>query len=75
MVTPDLRGRRGPGVDVALCVAFAWVALSRAVHHCGYELAQAAAELRRLHHEVTDLLNQLDNAGYPAAAGRPDAMR
>jgi hypothetical protein len=62
-------------VDVALRLAFAWVALSRAVHHHGYELAPTAAELRRLHHEVTDLLTHLDNAWHPAAAGRADAMR
>jgi hypothetical protein len=54
-----LRGRRGPGPDVALRVSFAWAALSRATHHHCYELAPTAAELRRLHREVSYLLTRL----------------
>ena len=54
-----LRSRRGPGVDVAHRISFAWAALSRAAHHHCYDLPPTAAELRRLHHEVSQLLTQL----------------
>lgn len=56
-----LRGRRGPGLPVAIRVSFAWATLSRATHHDCYETAPTAAELRRLHTEVTDLLTQLQS--------------
>ncbi|SCF16384.1 hypothetical protein GA0074695_3908 [Micromonospora viridifaciens] len=55
-----LRGRLGPGTTVARRVAFAWAALSAAAHHHCYELAPTAAELRRLHTEVSVLLTALD---------------
>ncbi|PWU48050.1 hypothetical protein DLJ46_12935 [Micromonospora globispora] len=55
-----LRGRLGPGVGVARRVAFTWATLSAAAHHHCYELAPTAAELRRLHTEVSVLLTQLD---------------
>ncbi|MET8370756.1 hypothetical protein ABZU42_13645 [Micromonospora profundi] len=61
-----LRGRLGPGVDTARRVAFAWATLSAATHHHCYELAPTAAELRRLHTEVSTLLAQLQ----PNANGR-----
>ncbi|MFG1759776.1 hypothetical protein [Micromonospora echinofusca] len=56
-----LRGRLGPGVVVARRVAFAWATLSAAAHHHCYELAPTAAELRRLHTEVSTLLARLDD--------------
>lgn len=55
-----LRDRRGPGPQVAGRIAYAWAALSEATHHHCYELAPTAAELRRLHREVSDLLTHLD---------------
>ncbi|NBE79605.1 hypothetical protein [Micromonospora rubida] len=55
-----LGGRLGPGRPVARRVAYAWAALSAATHHHCYELAPTAAELRRLHTEVTALLARLD---------------
>ncbi|MCG5457760.1 hypothetical protein PSH03_002876 [Micromonospora sp. PSH03] len=55
-----LRGRLGPGRETARRVAFAWVTLSAATHHHCYELAPGAAELRRLHTEVSTLLAQLE---------------
>jgi hypothetical protein len=54
-----LRSRSGPGADVARRVSFAWATLSRATHHHCYEMAPTAAELRRLHTEVTALLERL----------------
>jgi hypothetical protein len=60
-----LRGRLGPGVDVARCVGFAWATLSAAAHHHCYELAPTAAELRRLHTEVSVLLARLDGETKP----------
>jgi hypothetical protein len=62
-----LRGRSGPGLAVASRVSFAWATLSRATHHHCYEAAPTAAELRRLHAEVTDLLDALHPAAGPAA--------
>ncbi|MET7747848.1 hypothetical protein [Micromonospora sp. NPDC005367] len=58
-----LRGRLGPGADTARRVAFAWATLSAAAHHHCYELAPTAAELRRLHAEVTALLTRLQAGG------------
>ncbi|WP_088948742.1 hypothetical protein [Micromonospora zamorensis] len=55
-----LRGRLGPGAETARRVAFAWATLSAATHHHCYELAPTAAELRRLHTEVSTLLEQLE---------------
>ncbi|MFG2054268.1 hypothetical protein ACGFI9_09560 [Micromonospora sp. NPDC048930] len=55
-----LHGRLGPGPAVARRVAVTWAALSAATHHHCYEPAPAAAELRRLHTEVSDLLTHLD---------------
>ncbi|MFU8874354.1 hypothetical protein [Micromonospora sp. SL4-19] len=60
-----LHGRLGPGVGVARRVAFAWAALSAAAHHHCYELAPTAAELRRLHTEVSLLLTRLDGRTEP----------
>ncbi|MER5336772.1 hypothetical protein [Micromonospora sp. NPDC002717] len=60
-----LRGRRGPGVGVARRVAFAWATLSAAAHHHCYEMAPTAAELRRLHTEVSALLARLDGETEP----------
>ncbi|MEV5766008.1 hypothetical protein AB0L34_15765 [Micromonospora sp. NPDC052213] len=60
-----LRGRLGPGVGVARRVAFAWATLSAAAHHHCYELAPTAAELRRLHTEVSALLARLDGETEP----------
>ncbi|MEH0824718.1 hypothetical protein V6U84_31680, partial [Micromonospora sp. CPCC 205714] len=54
-----LRGRPGPGAEVARRVTFAWTTLSAAAHHHCYELAPTAAELRRLHAEVSTLLTRL----------------
>ncbi|MGB2571890.1 hypothetical protein ACPFP2_26080 [Micromonospora citrea] len=55
-----LRGRLGPGPEVARRAAYAWATLSAATHHHCYELAPTAAELRRLHTEVRTLLTRLD---------------
>ncbi|MEU4772699.1 hypothetical protein [Micromonospora sp. NPDC023644] len=60
-----LRGRFGPGVVVARRAAFAWATLSAAAHHHCYELAPTAAELRRLHTEVSVLLARLDETAEP----------
>ncbi|PWR07786.1 hypothetical protein DKT69_34120 [Micromonospora sicca] len=60
-----LRGRLGPGIGVARRVAFTWATLSTAAHHHCYELAPTAAELRRLHTEVSVLLTQLDRRTDP----------
>ncbi|MFF4893490.1 hypothetical protein [Micromonospora chersina] len=60
-----LRGRFGPGPAVARRVAFTWAALSAAAHHHCYELAPTAAELRRLHTEVSALLTHLDGRTEP----------
>ncbi|MET7373431.1 hypothetical protein [Micromonospora arida] len=54
-----LRGRLGPGRETARRVAFAWATLSAATHHHCYEMAPTAAELRRLHTEVSALLARL----------------
>ncbi len=40
-------------------VSFAWATLSAAIHHHCYEMAPTAAELRRLHTEVTAILTEL----------------
>ncbi|SCE99431.1 hypothetical protein [Micromonospora mirobrigensis] len=61
-----LRGRLGPGAAVARRIGYAWATLSTATHHHCYELAPTAAELRRLHTEVADLLTEL--AGRRASA-------
>lgn len=58
-----LRGRLGPGPEVARRVTFAWMTLSAATHHHCYELAPTAAELRRLHSEVSTLLTRLEPTG------------
>lgn len=64
-----LRGRLGPGREVARRVAHTWATLSAATHHHCYELAPGAVELRRLHAEVSDLLTRLDvDATWPADA-------
>ncbi|MGK5671724.1 hypothetical protein ACSNOB_02610 [Micromonospora sp. URMC 106] len=60
-----LRGRLGPGIGVARRVAFAWATLSAVAHHHCYELAPTAAELRRLHSEVSVLLARLDRETEP----------
>ncbi|MBX7266913.1 hypothetical protein KIF24_13335 [Micromonospora sp. Llam7] len=58
-----LRGRLGPGGEVARRVALAWATLSTATHHHCYELAPTATELRRLHGEVSILLTRLGVTG------------
>ncbi|MQA96579.1 MAG: hypothetical protein GEV11_18730 [Streptosporangiales bacterium] len=42
--------------------AFVWAALSNACHHHTYELAPTAAELRRWHTEVAELVSALEAA-------------
>jgi hypothetical protein len=60
-----LRGRLGPGAELARRIAFAWMTLSAATHHHCYQLAPTAAELRHLHTEVTTLLTRLDGRTEP----------
>lgn len=62
-----LRGRLGPGAEVARRVTLAWVLLSAATHHHCYELSPTAAELRRLHTEVSGLIIRLEPAGHDRA--------
>lgn len=58
--------------EIARRASFAWATLSRATHHHCYEMAPTAAELRRLHSEVTVLLAELEAAG-PSATASPTA--
>lgn len=51
--------RRRTNRDTARRTSYAWATLSRATHHHCYETAPTAAELRRLHTEVTELLDLL----------------
>jgi hypothetical protein len=51
--------RRRTDRDTARRTSYAWAALSRATHQHCYETAPTAAELRRLHAEVTALLDLL----------------
>ncbi|MEU5790375.1 hypothetical protein ABZ754_21960 [Micromonospora purpureochromogenes] len=60
-----LRGRLGPGAEVARRITYAWSTLSAATHHHCYEPAPTAAELRRLHTEVGALLHRLDKGQEP----------
>lgn len=57
-----LRSRSGPGLEVARRAAYTWAALSQATHHHCYESTPTAAELRRLHTEVTALIAALRSA-------------
>ena len=51
--------RRHKNRDIVRRASYAWATLSRATHHHCYELAPTAAELRRLHAEVTTILSDL----------------
>ena len=51
--------RRYKNRDLARRASFTWASLSNATHHHCYELAPTAAELRRLHAEVTSILADL----------------
>jgi hypothetical protein len=51
--------RRHKNRNIVRRASYAWATLSQATHHHCYELAPTAAELRRLHTEVSTILNDL----------------
>jgi hypothetical protein len=51
--------RRYVAVDTGRRIGYAWATLSRLTHHQVGESSPTAAELRRLHADVTDLLGRL----------------